>query len=70
MRGLQKPRSASVSYERIIVPVRVAPPIPTQGRRQSGPAGKSGLVQRLSLGYEKLETHAKESEIQLGTEGR
>jgi len=32
--------------------------------------GKKGLVQRLSMGFEQLEQNAKETQIQLGAEGR
>ena len=32
--------------------------------------GKKGLVQRLSMGFEQLEQHAKDTQIQLGAEGR
>lgn len=30
----------------------------------------SGLVQRLSMGFEKLEANARDTEIQLGVQGR
>ncbi len=32
--------------------------------------GKKGLVQRLSMGFEQLEQNAKDTQIQLGAEGR
>ena len=65
----------------ILLTTGSAPQSPQKNRSNSEPQVKlrshtvsagsaSGLVQRLSMGYEQLEANAKITEIQLGAEGR
>lgn len=62
--------SALTPFERRTYSTSAVEPLLRKGSSKADQVGKRGLVQRLSLGFEQLEANARDSEIQLGMEGR